>query len=213
MHTGWQIQLTDDEQSRLMPVGYWRSPEQPALPDPALHIDRAWDEEERSATLRYLRSAPACMRFCGYSTCRLCGRSGPELGDSDRTDGTWLWPEGLPHYLEHHAVRPPEPFLVHLRAARFRLETPLVPSETTLARLDPRLIRGMVRSDEERLIRLRLARPATPRHLYLGIEIDRALGCFRLEVNEAALAAERRRTERFLHPPVWRRLVRALLGV
>jgi hypothetical protein len=213
MQTGWQVQLTDDEQSRLVPVGYWRSPEQTALPDPALHVDIAWDEEERRTTLVYLRSAPACMRFYGYSTCRLCGRSGSELGDSDLTDGTWIWPEGLPHYLEHHGVRPPEPFLVHLRATRFRIEAPLVPGETTLARLDPRLIRGMVRSEEERLIRFRLSRPATPRDLYLGVEIDRTLGSFRFEVNEAALAAERRRTERFLHPPAWRRLVRVLLGV
>lgn len=213
MKTGWQIHLTDDERSRLLPVGYWRSPEQPALPDPALNVDTTWDEAERRATLAYLRSAPACLRFYGYSTCRLCGRSGPELGDSDRTDGTWIWPEGLPHYLEHHGVRPPEPLLVHLRTTRFRIEGPLVPSEAALARIDSRLLRGLVRSEEERLIRFRLSRPATPKDLHLGVEIDRALGCFRLEVNEAALAAERRKTERLLHPPAWRRLVRVLLGV
>lgn len=213
MKTGWQIDLTDEERSRLLSVGYWRSREQPELPDPAAYVDTAWGEEERGAALSYLRSAPSCMRFCGYSTCRICGQSGPELGDSDLTDGTWIWPQGLVHYLEQHALRPPEPFLAHLRNRRFHLTTPLLPPETTLARLDPRLLRGMVRSEDERTVRLQLARPATKKDLYQGVEIDRALGCFRFEVNEAALRAERQRTERLLNPPAWRRALRAILGL
>lgn len=213
MKTGWQIYLTDDERSRLLPVGYWRSREQPELPDPAAHVDAAWEQEERQAALVYLQSAPACMRFLGYSTCRLCGQSGAELGDSDLTDGTWIWPQGLAHYLSQHALRPPEPFLAHLRQRRFRLATPLLPPETTLARLDPFLVRNMLRSEEEQTLRLRLARPATRKDLYLGVEIDRALGSFRIELNEAVLLAERQRTERLLNPPAWRRMLRVLLGL
>lgn len=207
----WQISLNEAGQVRLRPVGFWRSPEQPALPDPATQIDAGWDEAERRATLSYLQRAPVCERFCGYSTCRLCGRSGAELGDADRTDGKWIWPSGLPHYLEHHAVRPPEEFLSDLRAAGFRLSGPIVPAETTIGRLDPILRHGMVRSEDEHLVRLRLRRAATPRDLYLGVEVDRALGCYRLEMNDAALAAARLRSERFLHPPLWLRALRFVL--
>lgn len=208
MKMGWELTLDDAERARLRPVG---SSEAPELPDPAAQIDATWDEEERRATLSYLQQAPVCLRFLGYSTCRLCGRSGAELGDADRTDGMWVWPSGLPHYLEHHALRPPEELLRHLRETGFRLRVPIVPAETTLGRLDPVLLRGLSRSEDEHRVWLRLARPATTRDLYLAIDVDRDLGCYRREVNDAALAASRRDSERQLNPPLWLRLLRGLM--
>ena len=31
------------------------------------------------------------------------------------TDGVWLWPEGLYHYVEDHNVRLPKEFISHIR--------------------------------------------------------------------------------------------------
>ena len=104
--SGWQIGLSEQERARLRAVGYWYSVAQPELPDPATYVDASWPEDERRLTIAYLRSGPSCVRWCGYSTCRLCGETGRELGDADLTDGSWIWPEGLTHYLERHSVRP-----------------------------------------------------------------------------------------------------------
>lgn len=48
------------------------------------------------------------------------------LGRSDMTDGVYVWPEGLAHYVEHHNVRLPHQFVQHV------LENPLPepPEET-----------------------------------------------------------------------------------
>jgi hypothetical protein len=176
-------------------------------------LDPAWEATERRDTVAYLRAAPACQSFLGYSTCHPCGLSGPELGAADLTDGTWIWPEGLPHCREQHALRPPEPFLVHLREIGFHMTGRILPLETALARLEPRVVSGMTRHDDEGAVRLRLMRPATPRDLHLGVEVDPALGCFRLDLNDDTLAAERQRTERLLNPPRWRQILRALFGL
>ena len=42
-----------------------------------------------------------------------------EMGSSDLTDGTWLFPEGLVHYVRRHALKPPEDFLQHMRESGF----------------------------------------------------------------------------------------------
>jgi len=52
----------------------------------------------------------------GYSWCRFdCGVDDAEMGDSDFSDGLWVWPGGLTHYVLEHAVRLPEEFLHHVR--------------------------------------------------------------------------------------------------
>ena len=49
----------------------------------------------------------------GYATCRLCGASGPEMGNCSLTDGKYVWPEGYGHYVSYHGVLPPKDFLSH----------------------------------------------------------------------------------------------------
>ena len=58
----------------------------------------------------------------GPSWCRLgCPDIPGDIGTQDRTDGTYLFPEGLAHYVRVHAVRPAEAFLEHLRANNYRV--------------------------------------------------------------------------------------------
>jgi hypothetical protein len=38
------------------------------------------------------------------------------MGGRDLTDGVWMWPEGLAHYVERHAVRLPDEFVATMVA-------------------------------------------------------------------------------------------------
>jgi hypothetical protein len=38
------------------------------------------------------------------------------MGSRDLSDGTWVWPEGLAHYVERHNVVLPEAFVHTMRA-------------------------------------------------------------------------------------------------
>ena len=53
----------------------------------------------------------------GYSWCRFrCGIPDRELGCSEMTDGVWIWPDGLAHYVEVHGVPLPEEVIETMRA-------------------------------------------------------------------------------------------------
>jgi hypothetical protein len=110
------------ELEQMPQVGYWRSPENPNLPHPGDFADASWDDAERQKVVEYLDHAyqiPMCS--CGPSWCRMgCAGVPGDIGTQDLTDGVWLFPEGLVHYVRHHEVRPPEAFLDHLRGRVFR---------------------------------------------------------------------------------------------
>jgi hypothetical protein len=57
---------------------------------------------------RYLQSGRRFRSYLGYSFCRFgCGVPDRNMGDSDLTDGVWVWPEGLAHYVVLHRVNLP----------------------------------------------------------------------------------------------------------
>jgi hypothetical protein len=93
-------------------IGYWRSDHTLDWPNVADFVDPDWDEDSRRLTIDYLQSGALARRFWGVSYCRLCGA---ENGHAELTDGEWLWPEGLAHYLERHEVRLPDEFVEHAR--------------------------------------------------------------------------------------------------
>lgn len=100
----------------LISVGYWRprtltawtQNAERALPDPRDFIDPDWSQEERDRVAQYLRAHPIRNRYRGFSECRICGCPN---GSTDRSDGTYVWPSGLAHYVEAHSVRLPADFL------------------------------------------------------------------------------------------------------
>jgi hypothetical protein len=97
---------------RLRLIGYWQSEHTLDWPDVAQFVDETWDAAERARVIGYLRGGGVVRRFWGVSACRLCGM---ENGRAEQSDGEWLWPDGLAHYLEAHQVRLPEEFLAHVR--------------------------------------------------------------------------------------------------
>lgn len=106
---------TDRPRHRSGPhLGYWANDRHPELPEPADFIDENWDADERRQVADYLKAGETKTMWRGFSYCRLCDKS--LLGTTCLTDGTYTWPEGFAHYIEEHAVKPPEEFLAHVRA-------------------------------------------------------------------------------------------------
>lgn len=98
---------------RLTLIGYWDGELATGWPDPADFIDAAWDRYDRDAVADYLGRGFVVRAYMGYSPCRLCGQNN---GCLELSDGTYVWPEGLAHYVTDHDVRPPERFVAHALA-------------------------------------------------------------------------------------------------
>ena len=115
--------LSRAEIGALKRVGFWRSDEKPELPHPADFVDPAWRASEGEQVLLYLEEAYGLPYFpLGWSWCRLgCPGIPNDIGTNDLTDGTYLFPEGLAHYVRLHGVRPPTEFLEHLRANNYHV--------------------------------------------------------------------------------------------
>ena len=95
----------------LILVGYWRGEGAEGWPDPVDFVDAGWDQDDRDEVADYLGRGFVVRACMGYSPCRLCGK---DNGSLELSDGTYVWPEGLAHYVVDHALRPPGPFVSHV---------------------------------------------------------------------------------------------------
>ena len=72
------------------------------------HSGAAAGPDDAAALAVYLRHGMLESFEFGYSHCRFqCGAPEVQLGCCSLTDGTYVWPEGLAHYVEAHGVRLP----------------------------------------------------------------------------------------------------------
>jgi hypothetical protein len=101
----------------LKAIGFWRNEHGIFVdfPKPQWLVRRDWRIAEREQILAYLGSGFACAMCCGWSTCRFGCAEGEHNGCSDFTDGEWMWPEGLGHYVRCHDVILPEEFVETMR--------------------------------------------------------------------------------------------------
>ena len=95
---------------KLTRVGYWASETQREWPEVKDLVDADWDEAEKEKLATYLSHGILARAYLGKSTCRIC--ESPN-GSTELTDGTYVWPEGLSHYVLEHNVRIPAPFVEH----------------------------------------------------------------------------------------------------
>jgi len=86
-------------------VGYWK---EDGVGQPQDYVDDRWVSRERYRVINHLKAGMMHEGWMGYAGCRF----GCDIknGALCLTDGTWQWPEGYAHYIEKHAVRPPEAF-------------------------------------------------------------------------------------------------------
>lgn len=107
-----------------------------SYPDPHDFVGD-WNAREKTAVLTYLENTKLVFAsWRGYSFCRFYHKTGdscaaknepvladgePLLGTKCFTDGEWVWPEGLAHYVRQHSVVLPRDFIDkairHLKAA------------------------------------------------------------------------------------------------
>jgi hypothetical protein len=95
---------------KLTCIGYWLGPYALGWPDVRDFVDPGWDLSERQAVGEWLQAGELFVAFLGYSECRFCGIRN---GSVELTDGVYLWPAGLAHYLSDHDVRLPNRIVKH----------------------------------------------------------------------------------------------------
>ena len=110
--THFLMEKTLKEPLVLNRVGYWNEREDDETYIEAGAITGWWDPDIKPRVVRYLDSGRVAFEYLGYSWCRFnCGIPDERMGTRDLTDGRWIWPEGLSHYVKEHDVRQPEPFI------------------------------------------------------------------------------------------------------
>lgn len=103
----------------LQRVGYWGEAGS-GLPAPSSLVDEAWDAAERRLVAEHLGRGFVARAYLGYSACRICGA---QNGSLELTDGAFVWPEGLEHYVTAHAVRLPDAFVEHVHSFTDEIES------------------------------------------------------------------------------------------
>jgi hypothetical protein len=119
---------------RLEVLGFWFNEQAPtSLPRPQLLVG-GLSVQDRNLLVSYLRQGKTLVRYPEPSFCRFaCGEA--EMGRADLTDGTFVWPEGLAHYLDRHDVRLPQHFLTHVQQRNGSL-APFTPPKPTFGLFD-----------------------------------------------------------------------------
>ncbi|MEV7815605.1 hypothetical protein AB0P05_33585 [Streptomyces flaveolus] len=95
----------------------------PSLRD-AVHDSGPWDEDRIAA---YLESGLEIYSTMGAERDVLTGEEWIVGSGSLMTDGTWLWPVDLTHYVRRHHAALPQEFLDHIRTSNYTV--PVVPDE------------------------------------------------------------------------------------
>jgi hypothetical protein len=111
----------------LPKIGFWRpdesliehypsDSEELRYPTAVSAVDESWTGPERDVVLFHVKNGTVVDQYRGSSMCRICGIW--NNGSTDYSDGSYVWPEGYGHYIEKHAVKPPQEFIDHcLRVA------------------------------------------------------------------------------------------------
>lgn len=76
-------------------------------------------ETERQQVLDYLNTAHVVMGGRGFDQDLFDPNGTRDVPAAFHTDGTWIWPAALPHYLAKHGVPPEQELVDHIRAAGF----------------------------------------------------------------------------------------------
>lgn len=94
----WQVDAENDAHLPLLET--WIAP--------------AWQPEDREELLSYIENAPLVVASSNLkSPCLICGAL--QNSSDFRSDGDWLWPADLAHYISQHRVRIPDSMIQHIR--------------------------------------------------------------------------------------------------
>jgi len=110
----------------LKPIGFWQGCGSDFdYPQPEWLTQPGWANADATSVLAYLRTGHACRRYLGYDDCRFPGcTDGDRIGSKEFTDGEWVWPEGLGHYVERHSIILPGEFCAKMRQSGWAVPPP-----------------------------------------------------------------------------------------
>lgn len=113
----------------LIEIGLWNSEEVDHYIHPGeLMVPDYYEDKEK--LVAYLDSGEVFQSRLDETDCLLgCGES--ELGTTDLTDGVWLWPQALSHYVDKHDVALPEKFLSHVRDNNWQIPYVCLPESVS----------------------------------------------------------------------------------
>jgi hypothetical protein len=99
--------------------GFWGDSEEGTTPESLLDfVDPSWVPPDRQRLLNYIENAPCVVAAsAGYAPCFLCSERMEKA--AFQSDGLWLWPSHLLHYLKEHAVRLPRRMEDHIRSQNY----------------------------------------------------------------------------------------------
>lgn len=103
------------DESKVRLIGFWPDETPKKYPDPGEFVDPDWDESERLAVLEFLAQGEMISAWRGHSWCRFSCKNDTN-GYRDFSDGYYLWPEGLAHYIQEHQVKLPDEFIQHVKS-------------------------------------------------------------------------------------------------
>jgi hypothetical protein len=98
---------------KLERIGYWSNGTQSRWPDVSGFVDETWSDDLRDDVADYLKRGFVARAYLGKSECRIYRET---VGSLELSDGVFVWPEGLAHYVQKHSVRLPTRFLTHVQA-------------------------------------------------------------------------------------------------
>jgi len=73
-----------------------------------------WEERQRARKEASRRAEEANMRGGRHGPGASMQGPGIDMGELEMSDGIYVWPDGLAHYIEEHNVRLPEEFVAHV---------------------------------------------------------------------------------------------------
>lgn len=105
----------------LKAIGFWTSDSE----IDNFYVDPESIEKSKTTDNRvvnYLKSGKEFNAYFGYSYCRFnCGIGDRYMGGKDLFDGTFVWPEGLFHYIDKHEIKLPNYFLYHIERNNYQV--------------------------------------------------------------------------------------------
>lgn len=100
------------DSKKLKLIGIWKDHTNLDAPDPSWFVDPFWDIEEKNRVLQVFKDSPEFENeHLGhyYGWCRFkCNNYNEKLWRTFQTDGIYIWPTDLHHYVEQHNIRLPK---------------------------------------------------------------------------------------------------------
>jgi hypothetical protein len=105
---------------KLIAIGYWNSKfygEDKFIWPQELVRDSIGSDMQKLAG--YIANGKSAIAWAGYAGCRICDET---LGTQCLTDGFYIWPEKLEHYILEHKIFLPDEFINHAKNNKWKVK-------------------------------------------------------------------------------------------